>query len=104
MLLFVVLVSGSVFADTTADVDARFRADIASVSSEAATAWDRGNAARRIRFEEAIAAYQQAIALAPNVDHPHRRLCGVYVSKGQSEDAVRECEKALAIGPSSPYN
>lgn len=108
LCLCVLLVSGSVFADPTpkpdVELEQRFRAELEKVSADAAAAWDQGNAARETRFADAETAYRKAIALAPNVDHPHRRLCGVYEQMGRLDDAVRECEQALALAPTSAYD
>jgi Zn-dependent protease with chaperone function len=86
-------------------LEARFRTDLEKVSGDAAAAWDRGNAAREAqRLADAEAAYRDAIKLAPNVDHPHRRLCGVLLRMARLDDAVRECELALSLAPSSAYD
>jgi Zn-dependent protease with chaperone function len=108
-VLCVLLVGGSVFADPPSksdiELDRRFRLDLEKVSADAAAAWDQGIAAReQARFGDAEAAYRKASALAPNVDHPHRRLCGLYVQTTRFDEAVRECEQALALTPTSPYD
>jgi tetratricopeptide (TPR) repeat protein len=98
------------FAQPAASADARqleqrFRAEVAAVSDEAAVAYDQGNAARDAgRVDDAIAAYRRAIMLAPELDHPHRRLCAVLAAKGQIADAVAACETALSLAPDSPYD
>ncbi|HEX5063301.1 MAG TPA: M48 family metalloprotease [Kofleriaceae bacterium] len=87
------------------EAEKQFRADVAAVSAEAAAAYDEGNAARDAdRVDDALAAYRRAAELASNVDHPHRRVCGVLFAKAQLDDAVVECEKALSLVPSSPYD
>lgn len=87
------------------DPEKQFRDDIAAVSPEAAAAWDAANAARTAqRLDEAAAGYRKAIALAPNVDHPHRRLCGILEVQGQFDAAFAECEQAVSLASQSPYN
>ena len=101
----VLLVGGVVSAAPKHDaLEQQFRADIETVNADAARAWDRGNDARMTRLPEAEAAYREAIALAPNVDHPHRRLCGVYSHMKRFDEAIHECERALAIAPTSAYD
>lgn len=88
-----------------AKTEAGIRADVAKVGEEAAKAFDDANAAReRGDIGAAEAGYRKAIELAPDVDHPHRRLCMVLVVKGELALAVSECEKALALAPQSPWN
>ena len=85
-------------------VEAKFRADVEAASAEAAKAFDEGNAARDAgRGDEAIAAYKRASELAPNLDHPHRRLCGVLVAS-RVDEGISSCERAIALRPDSPYN
>src|SRR5689334_4320639 len=77
---------------TDADLENRFRADVAAVSPEAAVAFEQANAAREAnRLGEAVDGYRKAIELAPKIDHPHRRLCSVLGRQGQHDEAVREC-------------
>lgn len=90
---------------TDPETENRFRADVAAVSVEAAAAYDEGNAARDAeRAADAIAAYRRAIELAPAVDHPHRRLCWALQATGDIDEGVAECELALSLAPSSPYD
>jgi len=109
VVLWVLMVGGVAFGGappSKADLEreARMRADVAAVSAEAATAWDQANAARDAQnATEAIAGYRKVVALAPNVDHPHRRLCGV-LALSDLEAGIKECEAALSLAPSSPYN
>jgi Zn-dependent protease with chaperone function/tetratricopeptide (TPR) repeat protein len=104
-LLVSTVAAASPASRTNAALDLRFRADVERVSAAAATAYDQANAARDAhRDDEAIAAYRKAIALAPNVDHPHRRLCSVLNTANQLDEAIVECEAALALAPDSPYD
>jgi tetratricopeptide (TPR) repeat protein len=83
----------------------QFRDDIAKVSADAAAAWDAGNVVRDANHPaDAEAAYRKALALAPNVDHIHRRLCGMLALQSRLDEAVRECELALSLSPSSGYD
>jgi Zn-dependent protease with chaperone function/Flp pilus assembly protein TadD len=87
------------------ELEARMRADVEAASPAAATAFDEGNAARESgRLDDAIAAYRRAIELAPRVDHPHRRLCGVLEVMERPDEAHAECEIAYGLAPDSPYN
>src|SRR5690242_6788069 len=77
------------------ELEKEFRAEVAAVSEDAAKAFDEGNAARDAEHnEEAAAAYRKALELAPNVDHLHRRLCGVLARDGKFDDAMKECDAA----------
>jgi len=88
-----------------AELEQRFRTDVARASAEAAEAFDQGNAARdEGRFEDAVAAYRRASELAPGVDHPHRRLCSVIARLGRTDEALVACEAALELAPDSPYD
>jgi hypothetical protein len=87
------------------DFDDRARAEIASVSTAAAEAWDRGNAARTLEmFGDAEEAYAIAAGLAPDIDHVHRRLCGVATALKHFERAMRACRRAVELRPAQPYN
>jgi Zn-dependent protease with chaperone function len=80
------------------ELEKEFRAEVAAVSEDAAKAFDEGNAARDAgRNEEAAVAYRLAIGFAPNVDHLHRRLCGVLARQSLFDDAMKECDAAMAI-------
>ncbi|HEU4733839.1 MAG TPA: M48 family metalloprotease [Kofleriaceae bacterium] len=82
-----------------------FRADLEKVSAAAAEAFDAGNAARAAgQSEQAVAAYRRASELAPGVDHPHRRACGVLDRLGRIGEAMSECETAIKLAPASPYS
>src|SRR6187402_469895 len=74
------------------ELEQQFRAEVERASPVAAEAFDQANAARDAdRHEEALAAYRRAIELAPNVDHPHRRACGVLGALGRHAEALAEC-------------
>lgn len=109
MVLWVLLVSGTAFggappSKADAELEQRMRADVAAVSAEAATAWDAANTARDARnADDAIAGYRKVIALAPGLDHPHRRLCGV-LAVSDIDAAIPECETALSLAPTSGYD
>jgi len=88
-----------------AALDRQFHADVERASPAAAEAFDQGNAARDAkRFDDALVAYRRAIELAPSVDHPHRRTCSVLAALGRIDEALVECEAALALAPESPYD
>jgi len=88
-----------------AELESQFRRDVAAASEDAAKAFDEANAARDAgRLDEAAAAYQRAIELAPTVDHPHRRLCSVLDRLSRPDEAVEQCEIALMRAPDSAYN
>lgn len=97
--------SGRAFAGGPDADDAKMRADVEAANPMAAVAWDRANAARaQGQFSEAEAAYREVIGLAPKLDHPHRRLCNVLDNMRRSDDAIHECEAALALAPTSPLD
>jgi len=58
------------------------------------------------KYEDAIAAYQQAIALDPKFAYPHIELGNVYFDQGKYEDAIAAYRQAIALDPkyASPYN
>jgi tetratricopeptide (TPR) repeat protein len=86
------------------DPEATFRADLVRVSEEAAAAYDRGNEARRAaHHEDALAAYRQAATLAPAVPHPRRRACAMLRLLDRLDDALHECEAAVAMAPTAPH-
>jgi Zn-dependent protease with chaperone function len=86
-------------------LEARFRAEIDAISPAAGEAWARGNAAREAaRWEEALAAYEEASRLAPTSDHPRRRACTAYAALGRNDEAIAACTTALQIAPDSPYD
>jgi Zn-dependent protease with chaperone function/tetratricopeptide (TPR) repeat protein len=106
--MVLVLLGGVATAQQQAAVDPglerQLRAEIAAVSEDAAKAFDEGNAAREAgRNDEAAVAYRRAIEYAPTVDHLHRRLCGALGQQSLFDDAMKECDAALAIRASG-YN
>ncbi len=104
-IVLVVVVEATAFADPDPALEKRFRDDIAAVSGEAAAAWDAANAARDAHHpSEAADGYRKAIALAPKVDHPHRRLCSMLMLQHQLDEAAAECERAMQLAPASPYD
>jgi Flp pilus assembly protein TadD len=50
------------------------------------------------RAEAAIAAYRQALVVAPQRARTHRLLAGVYHDRGRWKDAIHEYEQARALG------
>ena len=104
-LVVLCVIGAPAFAAPDPSFDKKLRDEIAAVSPEAATAWDAANAAREAqRLREAADGYRKVIALAPNIDHPHRRLCGVLASQGELDAAVAECERAMQLAPTSAYD
>ncbi len=98
------VVAATAFADP-APAEKQFRDEIAAVSADAAAAWDAANAARDAgRAAEAAEGYRKVIALAPKVDHPHRRLCAMLAAQDQLDAAVDECNQAMSLAPNSPYD
>jgi tetratricopeptide (TPR) repeat protein len=58
-----------------------------------------GNALSNLgRPDDAIGAYQRALAVAPRRAQTYRLLAGVYHARGRWEDAIREYERAFALG------
>ncbi len=57
------------------------------------------------RFDEAIALYQRSIALAPTAE-AHTFLGWTYSMQGRWQEAIAECERAIAVDPDfgNPYN
>ena len=55
--------------------------------------------ARRFPHDQAVRAYQQAIALDPTMDEAHAQLAMVYAHVGLLDRAKEEYAKALAINP-----
>jgi Zn-dependent protease with chaperone function len=111
VVCFVLVLSATAVADPKiqktidAELERRFREDVAEGNPAAAIAWDEANAARQQgRFADALDGYRRAIGYAPEVDHPHRRACGALLQLQQVDEAIRECEKANDIHPESPYN
>lgn len=89
----------------SSDVEQRFRAEISAISAEAGNEYARATVAGEAgKWDEALAQYRRAAELAPQSDHPHRRMCGVLASLGRPDEAVAECEKAHALAPTSPYD
>jgi predicted Zn-dependent protease len=90
---------------TTAAADPKIRAEIAAVNGEAAAHYDRGIAATDAgNVDEASAAFTHAIAIAPDVDHLHRALCGAQAMASRFDDAITQCEHAIRLAPDSPLN
>ena len=56
-------------------------------------------------LDGAVAAYQQSIALYPTAE-AHTFLGWTYSFQGRLEDAIEECQKAIAVDPTfgNPYN
>jgi tetratricopeptide (TPR) repeat protein len=98
------VVAATAFADPD-PAEKRFRDEIAAVNPAAATAWDAANAARDGgHVAEAADGYRKVIALAPAIDHPHRRLCAMLAAQDQLDAAVDECNQAMSLAPDSPYD
>ena len=55
------------------------------------------------RNDEAIAAYQQAIALDPKYAYPHNGLGNVYRSLGRNDEAIAAYQQAIALDPKFAY-
>jgi len=55
------------------------------------------------RHEEAIAAYEQAIALDPKYAAPHNGLGYMYSALGRHEEAIAAYEQAIALDPKDAY-
>ena len=53
------------------------------------------------RHEEAIAAYQQAIALDAKFAYPHNGLGNVYRKLGRSDEAIAAYQQAIALDSKS---
>ena len=86
-------------------LEQRFRADLERVSPAAASAFEQATAARDARkLDDAVAGFRRAIELAPDVDHPHRRLCGTLSELGRHAEAIAECEAARKLAPDSGYD
>jgi tetratricopeptide (TPR) repeat protein len=87
------------------ETDQRFRAEMAAISPEAGEAYTQATAAGEAgKWDEALAQYRRAAELAPKIDHPHRRMCGVLANLGRGDEALAECEIALSLAPGSPYD
>lgn len=50
-------------------------------------------------YQEAVTAYQKAIALQPNVAEAHWGLCYSLNQIGKSTEAIAECDQALSLKP-----
>ncbi|HEY0794387.1 MAG TPA: tetratricopeptide repeat protein [Acidisarcina sp.] len=49
------------------------------------------------RFDEAVAALQQAVAMGPDCSRCHEELSRAFAGKGQSPEAIKEMERAVAL-------
>ncbi len=55
------------------------------------------------RYEEAIAAYQRAIELDPNLATPHNNLANVFVELGRFDEARHEYNERIRLAPENPF-
>lgn len=55
------------------------------------------------KLEDAIAAYQRAVALAPWSFEPHKRLLDLYYEDRRYRAAIIEAETAMRLGDPDPY-
>jgi tetratricopeptide (TPR) repeat protein len=100
-LILVATVAGAAPSET----EQRIRAEMAAISPEAGEAYTQATTAGEAgKWDEALAHYRRAAELAPKIDHPHRRMCGVLANLGRGDEAVAECETALTLAPQSPYD
>jgi tetratricopeptide (TPR) repeat protein len=53
------------------------------------------------QFDEAIAAYQKAIELDPNLAYPHNGLGNVYQQNGRYPEAIAAYQKAIELDPNN---
>ena len=51
------------------------------------------------KLEDTVTAYQQAIALDPNLTKAHYNLGYVYYEQGKLEDAIAQLQQAIALDP-----
>jgi len=56
-------------------------------------------AALRSRFDVAVAAYQEAAAIAPDRPLPHASIGGILLRTGRADEAANAYDRALALGP-----
>ncbi len=60
----------------------------------------KGNALKNLRrYEDAEAAYRQALVYAPHSWHAHNGLCAVALQKGRLEEALAHGQAALSLCP-----
>jgi Zn-dependent protease with chaperone function len=105
VVALVVCLAGTARAEERDATEKAIRDEVAAAGAEAAAAWDEANAAREAgRLEEAVTLYEKAGALAPELDHPVRRACGVLIRIDKVDDGLALCEEALALRPDSPFN
>jgi tetratricopeptide (TPR) repeat protein len=99
------LVSTLAGAAPPSETEQRFRAEVSAISGKAGDEYIRATAAgEAAKWDEALAHYRRSADLAPNSDHPHRRMCGVLANLGRADEAVAECETALSLAPNSAYD
>jgi Zn-dependent protease with chaperone function len=97
--------AGAARAEDPDTTEKAMRDEVAAAGAEAVAAWDEANAAREAnRLEEAVQLFERSSALAPSVDHPIRRACGVLTRLDRLDDALALCEEALVLRPDSPFN
>jgi Zn-dependent protease with chaperone function len=104
-LLFVVAPTAAAASDDQSAVEEQIIDQLAASSPEAAELFEQATRARdEGKLESALELYQKAAAAAPASDHPIRRRCGLLSRMQRHDDAVAECERALAIQPDSPLD
>jgi hypothetical protein len=87
-------------------LEAELKAKLQAIAPAAVPKWDEANTKREgspSEQEEAIDLYREVVMAAPRFDAGHRRLCGALARAGELEEALPECEAALAL-VDHPYN